>query len=60
MLVPGRILVHDNSWQKLQFLGLFETNNNLKPKPGQMLKSGQTSSNGKIDFTRLFDDKLQK
>jgi hypothetical protein len=60
VLVPGRLLIHDSAWQRLQFLGLFEANAGAKPKPGQAVKSSVANSTGKIDFARLFDDKLQK
>jgi hypothetical protein len=59
MLAPGRILIHDNSWKKLQFLTLFEnisTNKNKNPQ----VKSAVTPATNKIDFSKLFDDKLQK
>lgn len=60
MLAPGRILIHDNNWQKLQFLTMFENNNNQNIKnKSQATKAPPVAAN-KIDFTRLFDDKLQK
>jgi len=61
MLCPGRILIHDNNWQKLQFLTMFENNPNttLKGK-NQATKPVQAPANNKIDFAKLFDDKAQK
>lgn len=63
MLAPGRILVHENNWQKLQFLTMFENNHTQttnKANKNQTVKPAAPVSNNKIDFQRLFDDKLQK
>lgn len=63
MLAPGRILIHDNNWQKLQFLTMFENNNNHttnKSNKNQVVKPVAPTTPNKIDFQRLFDDKLQK
>jgi hypothetical protein len=61
MLTPGRLLIHDNNWKKLEFLTMFENNNNnnSKGKAQQAIKSAPPVSN-KIDFNKLFDEKLQK
>lgn len=61
MLCPGRILIHDNNWQKLQFLTMFENNTNTTFKgKNQAVKQVQAPANNKIDFAKLFDDKAQK
>lgn len=63
MLAPGRILIHDNNWQKLQFLTLFESNNNQinsNKSKNQAVKTVVPVAPNKIDFNKLFDDKLQK
>ena len=56
MLAPGRILIHDNIWKKLEFLNLFE---NSKPKSQQSQQQGKSKPSNKIDFSKLFDDVKQ-
>jgi len=57
MLAPGRILIHDNIWKKLEFLNIFETG---KPKSQQSQnKQSNMKPSIKIEFSKLFDDKQQ-
>jgi len=53
MLAPGRILIHDNMWKKLEFLNLFD---NSKPKSQQSQQQGKSKIPNKIDFSKLFED----
>lgn len=55
MLAPGRILIHDNIWKKLEFLNIFEHN---KPKSQQsQTKESVSKTPNKIEFSKIFDEK---
>ncbi|CAF0926373.1 unnamed protein product, partial [Brachionus calyciflorus] len=60
LFCPGRILVHQEKWKKLEFLSFIEnnSNNNINKKP-QNLPSNQETAK-KIDFSKLFEDKNTK
>lgn len=60
MLAPGRILIHDSSWQKLQFLTMFENHTHITNKSKNQPPKPPPAALNKIDFTKLFDDKYQK
>lgn len=55
MLAPGRILIHDNIWKKLEFLNIFE---NSKPKSQQsQTKASVSKTPNKIEFSKIFEEK---
>ena len=64
MFAPGRILIHQDYWKRLDFLNLIEiTNTNSTPvNSKKQLQQQHNSANQKkkIDFNKLFDEKNSK
>jgi len=64
MLAPGRILIHDNMWKRLDFLNIFEASKPPKSNQSQKDNTNNKTTNvttnnktpNKIDFTKLFDE----
>jgi len=64
LFAPGRILIHQDYWKKIEFLNIIDsTNTNLTTvNSKKQLQQQQNSVNTKkkIDFTKLFDEKNSK